>query len=88
MCSLTKPDNKVLLLFFIPYLGQYSLQIKTRLNGIIKQCYPNIQLKAIFRSPKCIESLFPFKDSFYAFICHLHVPVSWLPCLVILKNIT
>ena len=62
--SLIKPDNKIPLLFCIPYLGQYSLQIKTRLNRIIKQCYPNIQLKVIFRSPKRIGSLFPFKDRF------------------------
>ena len=64
--SSTKPDNKVPLLFCIPYLGQYNLQIKTRLNRIIKQCYPNIQLKVIFRSPKRIGSLFPFKDRFPA----------------------
>ena len=62
--SLIKPDNKIILLFCIPYLEQYSLQIKTRLNRIIKQCYPNIQLKVIFWSPKRIGSLFPFKDRF------------------------
>ena len=57
-------DNKVPILFCIPFLGQYSLQIKTRLGRIIKKYYPNIQLRVIFRSPKRIGSLFPFKDRF------------------------
>ena len=39
---LKEADNKVPLLFCIPFLGQYSLQIKTRLGRIIKKCYPNI----------------------------------------------
>ena len=59
---LKEADNKVLLLFCIPFLGQYSLQIKARLGRIIKKCYPSIQLRVIFRSPKRIGSLFPNKD--------------------------
>ena len=66
-----KPDNKAPLLFCILYLGQYSLQIKTGLNRIVKQCYPNIQLKVIFRSPKRVGSLFRLKTSFPLLCAHL-----------------
>ena len=69
--SLIKPDNKIPLLFCILFLGQHSLQIKTRLNRIIKQCYPNIQLKVIFRSPKRIGSLFHLKTAFLLLCAHL-----------------
>ena len=57
-------EAKTALLFCMPYLGRYSLQIKTKINRIIKQCYPGIQLNVIFRSPKRIQSFFPFKDRF------------------------
>ena len=57
-------EAKTALLLCIPYLGRYSLQIKTRLCRIIKQCYPGIKLQVIFRSPKRIQSFFPFKDHF------------------------
>ena len=48
----------------MPYLGRYSLQIKTKICRIIKQCYPGIQLNVIYRSPERIQSCFPFKDRF------------------------
>ena len=57
-------EAKTALLFCMPYLGRYSLQIKTKICRIIKQCYPGIQLNVIFRSPKRIQSFFPFKDRF------------------------
>ena len=37
-------EAKTALLFCMPYLGRYSLQIKTRICRIIKQCYPGIKL--------------------------------------------
>ena len=57
-------EAKTALLFCMPYLGRYSLQIETKICRIIKQCYPGIQLNVIFRSPKRIQSFFPFKDRF------------------------
>ena len=30
----------------------------------VQQCYPGIQLNVIFRSPKRVQSFFPFKDRF------------------------
>ena len=57
-------EAKTALLFCMPYLGRYSLQIKTKICRMIKQCYPGIQLNVIFRSPKRIQSFFPFKDRF------------------------
>ena len=57
-------EAKTALLFCIPYLGRYSLQMKTKICRLIKQCYPGIQLQVIFRSSKRIQSFFPFKDRF------------------------
>ena len=61
-------EVKTALLFCIPYLGRYSLQMKTRICRLLKQCYPGIQLQVIFRSSKRIQSFFPFKDRFPALI--------------------
>ena len=61
-------EAKTALLFCMPYLGRYSLQIKTKIYRIIKQCYPGIKLQVIFRSPKRIQSFFPFKDRCSALI--------------------
>ena len=46
----------------MPYLGHYSLQVKTKLNKLVKLCYPDIDFKVIFRCPRRIMSYFPFKD--------------------------
>ena len=56
-------EAKTALLFCMPYLGRYSLQIKTKICRIIKQCYPGIQLNVIFRSPKRIQSFFHLKTA-------------------------
>ena len=57
-------EAKTALLFCMPYLCRYSLQIKTKICRIIKQCYPSIQLNLIFRSPKRIQSFFHLKIAF------------------------
>ena len=58
-----KPNDTVPFIL-TPYLGEDSLQIEIRLCRVVKQCYPNIQLKDIFRSSKRIGSLFSFIDHF------------------------
>ncbi len=58
----TETETRVPLLFCIPFLGRYSLQMKTRICRLVKKCYPGIQLKVIFRSSTRIQSFFPFKD--------------------------
>ena len=55
-----KADDKTPLIFCLPYLGNYSLHVKTRLIRLVKQCYPKLKLKVIFASPKRISSLFRF----------------------------
>ena len=64
-----KTDDKTPLIFCLPYLGRYTLQAKTRLIRLIKQCYPELKLEVIFTSPKRISSLFRFKDKLPSLIC-------------------
>ena len=56
-------------LFYAFFLGQYSLQLKTRIIRLIKQCYPTLKVEVIFTSPKRISSLFRFKDKLPSLIC-------------------
>ena len=64
-----KTDDKTPLIFCLPYLGRYTLQVKTRLIRLIKQCYPELKLEVIFTAPKRISSLFRFKDKLPSLIC-------------------
>ena len=43
-----KEDDKTPLILCLPFLGQYSLQLKTRLIRLIEQCYPTLKLEVIF----------------------------------------
>ena len=64
------PENvKDSVIFYMPYLGSYSLQVKTKLNKLIKRCYPNIDFKVTFRCRRRIMSYFPFQRSLaYPFV--------------------
>ena len=62
-------DEKQFLMFCLPYLGSYSLQIKTKLIRPLKQCYPDVKLTVIFYPPKRLSSYFRFKDRFLILIC-------------------
>ena len=64
-----KADDKSPLIFCLPYLGHYSLQVKTRLVRLVKHCYPKLKLEVIFTSPKRISSLFRLKDKLPSLIC-------------------
>ena len=64
-----KAEDKAPLIFCLPYLGHYSLQVKTRLIRLVKQCYPKLKLEVIFTSPKRISFLFRFKDKLPSLIC-------------------
>ena len=64
------PENeKDIVIFCMPYLGNYSLQVKTKLSKLIKCSYPNIDFKVIFRCPRRIMSYFPFKDRLSTLLC-------------------
>ena len=51
------------LTFVLPYLGKLSLDLRTRLRGIIERSLPYCKLKVIFRSKCRLNTLFHFKDS-------------------------
>ena len=57
-------EEKQCLIFCLPFLGNYSLQVKTKLTRLLKQCYPNVKLKVIFQSSKRLASYCRFKDHF------------------------
>ena len=64
-----KFDGRTPVMVCLPFLGQYSLQVKRRLIRLIKQCYPTLKLEVIYTSPICISSLFWFKDKLPSLIC-------------------
>ena len=55
-------EDKQRILFFLPFLGQYSLRIKHNIDKLIRQCYPNVKLQFVFRSPRRLCDLFASKD--------------------------
>ena len=55
-------EDKQRILFFLPFLGQYSLRIKNIIGKLIRQCYPDVKLQFVFRSPRCLCNLFVSKD--------------------------
>ena len=64
------PENeKDIVIFCMPYLGHYSLQVKDKLDKLIQRCYPNIDFKVIFRCPRRIMSYFSFKDRLSILLC-------------------
>ena len=64
-----KVDDRTPVMVCLPFLDQYSLQVKKRLIWLIKQCYPTLKLEVIYTSPKRISSLFRFKDKLPSLIC-------------------
>ena len=56
-------DDKPTLYFSAPFLGPCSLQLKSRISRLIKQCYPSHKLRIVFSTPKRLAHFFPFKDS-------------------------
>ena len=62
-------NEKQFPMFCLPFLGSYSLQIKTKLTRLFKPCCPGVKLKVIFNSPKRLSSYFRFKDRFPILMC-------------------
>ena len=65
----SQTDDKQRILFFLPYLGQYSFRIKHNINKLIKQCYPNVKLQFIFRSTKRFSNMFVAKERLPSLLC-------------------
>ena len=51
------------LTFVLPYLGKLSLDLRTRVKGMIERNLPYCKLKVIFRSKCRLNTLLHFKDS-------------------------
>ena len=62
-------EERRTVLFSLPFLGQFSLQVKTKLVKLLKQCYPDVKFQVIFKSPRRLSSLFRFKDRFANLMC-------------------
>ena len=53
----------------LPYLGQLSLDLRTRLRRTIEREWPSCKLKVIFKSKRRLNTLFLFKNSLEKKIC-------------------
>ena len=60
-CNFMLPKRK--LIYVLPYLGQASLDLRTRLPRTIEKNLPCCKLKIIVRSKCKLNTLFHFKDS-------------------------
>ncbi|WP_317582632.1 hypothetical protein, partial [Streptococcus pyogenes] len=54
---------KKVIYFSIPFTGKHSLEIRTKLSKLISSCFPQIELRVIFKSGRRLSSFFKFKDS-------------------------
>ena len=72
-CPSNKPCNpeqdKQRIIFFLPYLGQFSFKLRNNIIKRIQDHYPNFKLQFVFKSPKCFSSLFKNKDIFPPLLC-------------------
>ena len=53
---------KLQLIITLPYLGKLSLQIRTRINRIMKNKLPNCNVQFVFQTKCKISNFFTFKD--------------------------
>ena len=50
------------LVIVLPYLGKFSLEIRTRINGIMKNKLPYCNIQFVFQTKCKISNFFTFKD--------------------------
>ena len=50
-------------LIVLPFLGQFSLNLRSRLYNCFNKTLPQCNIKVIFQSKNCLSNLFRFKDS-------------------------
>lgn len=46
----------------LPFLGKMSLQVKSKLQNIFKECLPGVKINVIFKSQFRMSNMFQFKD--------------------------
>ena len=62
----TVPKNN--LVIALPYLDKSSLQIRTRINCIMKNKLPYCNIRIVFQAKSEISNLFTFTDKIYSFL--------------------
>ena len=61
--------QKMPLCFYMPYLGQISLQLRRKISRLLRKAYPCVDFHVVFRSGRRIEHFFPFKDRIPKNVC-------------------
>ena len=59
-------EDRRTVLFSLPFLCQFSLQVKTKLVKFLRQCYPDVRFQVIFKAPRRLSR---FKDRFSNLMC-------------------
>ena len=62
----TVPEKN--LVIALPYLGTFSLQIRTRINRIMKNKLPYCNIRFVFQTKYKISNSFTFKDKIPSFL--------------------
>ena len=61
--------QKMPLCFYMPYLGQISLQLRRKISRLLRKAYPCVDFRVVFRSGRRIEHFCPFKDRIPKNVC-------------------
>ena len=70
------PKKDVLIV--LPFLGQFSLNLRSRLYNCFKKTLPQCNIKVIFQSKNRLSNLFRFKDSMKNFELRSHIVYKFL----------
>ena len=62
----TVPEKN--LVIALPYLGKFSIQIRTRINRIMKNKLPYCNIRFVFQTKCKIKNSFTFKDKVPSFL--------------------
>ena len=57
------------LMIVLPYLGKLSLQIRTRISGVMENKLPHCNFRIVFQSKCKLINFFTFKDKIPTFFC-------------------
>ena len=57
------------LMIVLPYLGKLSLQIRTRINHVMKNKLPHCKFQTVFLTKCNLIIFFTFKDKIHVFLC-------------------
>ena len=55
-------DDKRKIYLLLPYIGKAGEDIKKKIEELVNQFYPQVNIRVMFKTPLTIGMLFPFKD--------------------------